>query len=151
MSRSLEDEENARKTRCRTSLDPLYRLPSEVTLYVLSFNKPSEIRFLSQASKDHRQFIVSHRRLQFHLGGKFSHFYYQSIMGRELTPFVHNEGGFSDTRNNHSMNPIFDIRQAILARGGVVAGLKFGDKEIEDVSLLGDIPSLMFHGCDNLV
>ena len=76
---NAEEIENFRNTCYRASTDPLHRLPSEVTLHVLSFNKLSEIRYLSQASKDHREFIVINGLLQYGLISRCSYNYYQGL------------------------------------------------------------------------
>ena len=117
--------ENVRSTRYRASTDPIYRLPSELTLHVLTFLNPCAIRYFSQASKGHRDFVVTKGMLQYELGSAFSFIYYQGLMGWEINvalPNIHGE---------------------VEARKGKVIKLDLSERlEILDVSRLGSIATL---------
>ncbi len=90
--------------------------------------KPSEIRFLSQASKEHREFIVTKGLLQYELSKKYS----------ILT-------GMSD-----STIPV-DIHAAVIARKARVIKLNLSEcEDIADVSLLGKVKKLDLTACTGI-
>ena len=124
-----DEMEHVRSTRYRASTDPLYRLPPELTLHFLSFLKPCERRYLSQASKGHRDFVATKGLIQYELGSAFSFIYYQGLMGWEINV------------------ALLDID----ARGGKVIKLDLSERlEILDVSRLGSIATLDLSGCKNI-
>jgi hypothetical protein len=129
-----EEMENVRYTRHRTSLDPFLSLPPELTIHFLIFLKPSEIRQLSQASKDNREFIVANGLLQYELNFSFSYLYYRGLMGLG----IHHDD--------------IDVHSAIMTRGGKAIKLNLSKiRESVDVSHLGGITTLDLSYCTGII